>query len=269
MRILQILLPDASWYERKSQRTDFRALSAEHEVTLVSAAEAKNHAADLAHVYAGGAMPAAPFVGFSLPYLASSALQTSRWSLRRPQEPRVVVTPENLPEAVEEPWFDRAGSAAEREPAAGAPHRVASFFRDSTKNAVEQAITRIHRFRDDVVWDVFTTPPLPEDLTAVDLWVDPAVEEKDYDGFVAEALVVGLPVVASRTTVNATRLEQGRTGILVPPNDPNEMTHAILNSLFKRERTQEKIAAARHTASKFRVRQRIRVLTRLYENLIA
>lgn len=270
MRIVQILLPDASWYERKSQRADFAALSAHHEVSVSGPEEAQQRLGDVAHVYAGSAIPAAPFVGFATPYVASSALQVSRWSLRKPEPPRAVVTPENLPEAVEDAWFERGGSwrAADREPSASAPFRVASFFRESTRNAVEQAVTRIHRFRDDVVWDVFTTPPTPDDLAAVDLWVDPSVEEKDYDGFVAEALVIGLPVVASRTPVNASRLEQGRTGTLVPPNDPNEMTHAILNALFKRERTAEKLVAAQQTASKFRVRQRIRVLTRMYENLI-
>lgn len=271
MRIVQILLPDATWYERKSQRTDFAALSAHHEVSIADAESAQKHGADVAHVYSGSSIPAAPFVGFTTPYVASSAPVVSRWMLRKPEPPRALVTPETVPEAVEDAWFEHAGSwrAGDREPTAAEPFRVASLFRESARNAVEQAITRIHRFRDDVVWDVFTTPPAPDDLARVDLWVDPAVEEKDYDGFVAEALVVGLPVVATRTAVNAARLEQGRTGNLVPPNDPNEMTHAILNALFKRERTAEKLVAAQQTASKFRMRQRIRVLTRMYENLIA
>jgi glycosyltransferase involved in cell wall biosynthesis len=171
---------------------------------------------------------------------------------------------------VRDAWFENArpATAEERTRSVAEPYRVASFARASTRNAVEQTMARIHRFRDDIVWDLFAEPPEPEDLARVDLWSDPAVDETDYDGFVAEALVLGLPVVAARTPVNALRLEEGRTGFLVPPKDPNEMTHAILSALFKRERAQEKLAAARQTASKFRARQRIRVLTRMYENLI-
>jgi glycosyltransferase involved in cell wall biosynthesis len=80
--------------------------------------------------------------------------------------------------------------------------------------------------------------------------------------------VSGKIVVASRTEVNAQRLEQGRTGLLVPPNDPNELTHAILAALFKPEVARSKIEAARQTAGKFRPRQRVRVLERIYESLI-
>ena len=80
--------------------------------------------------------------------------------------------------------------------------------------------------------------------------------------------MAGLPVVAARTAVNSARLEKGRTGWLVPMNDPNEMTHAILSALFKPEVASSKTGAARQTASKFRARQRLRVLAALYESLV-
>jgi glycosyltransferase involved in cell wall biosynthesis len=134
---------------------------------------------------------------------------------------------------------------------------------------VQQTLSRIHRFRDDVVWNVFDHPPTPADLREVDVWVDPAVDEHDLDGFTAEALVSGIPVVAARTDINFARCEKGRTAFLVPRNDPNEMTHAILSALFKSEVAQEKIQSAGQTASKFRAKHRLRVLTRLYETLIA
>ena len=84
----------------------------------------------------------------------------------------------------------------------------------------------------------------------------------------AEALVAGNVVVASRTIINVTRLEKGRTGFLAPPNDPNELTHAILAALFKPELGQEKLSAARQTISKFRPRQRLRALVPIYESLL-
>ena len=100
------------------------------------------------------------------------------------------------------------------------------------------------------------------------MWVDPALTDDDRDGFVAEALVRGNVVVASRTTINVQRLEKGRTGLLVPPNDPNELTHAILAALFKFELGQIKISAARQTISKFHPRQRLRALTPVYQSLL-
>ncbi|HWW61074.1 MAG TPA: glycosyl transferase family 1, partial [Thermoanaerobaculia bacterium] len=62
--------------------------------------------------------------------------------------------------------------------------------------------------------------------------------------------------------------EKGRTGLLVPCNDPNELAHAILTALFKPEVAQRKIEAVRQTVSKFRHRQRLRILAHLYETLI-
>lgn len=134
---------------------------------------------------------------------------------------------------------------------------------------VERTLARIHRFRDDVQWNVLDHVPTPEDLRKVDVWVDPAVEEEDLDGFTAEALVSGVPVVAARTEINLARCEKGRTAFLVPRNDPNEMTHAILAALFKSEVAQEKIRAAGQTSSRFRAKHRLRILTKLYETLIA
>jgi glycosyltransferase involved in cell wall biosynthesis len=168
-----------------------------------------------------------------------------------------------LPEAVDESFF-----AARFVPVARDEKVVSSFARSGTRNLVEQTIARIHRFRPDVTWALIDHEPTPDDLAGVDVWADPAVSVSDYDGYVAEALVFGLPIVATRTAINVQRLEQGRTGLLVPPGDPNEMTHAILAALFKAEVAESKQFAARQTASKFRARQRLRVLTQLYERLI-
>lgn len=145
---------------------------------------------------------------------------------------------------------------------------IGSFKRRSIISIVEQTLVRIHRFRDDVAWTLFDRVPSPDDLTGVDVWVDPAVDENDADGFVAEALVAQNVVVASRTAINSQRLEKGRTGFLVPRNDANELTHAILTALFKTEVAATKIDAARQTANKFQPRQRSRVLERIYETVI-
>ena len=167
-----------------------------------------------------------------------------------------------LPEAVEhfmEPRLQPGNSPAK----AGAPYTLGSFNRRKVRRMIESTIPRIHRTREDVEWLLLDQPPSPEDFAQFDAWIDPAIEDDDYDGFVAEALVAGKIVVASRTPINVKRLEKGRTGILVPPGDPNELTHAILSALFKPEVAQQKIEAARQTISKFHPRHRLRALTQL------
>ena len=269
MKIAQVVLAGAPEYERKSQRVDFAALSAMHELLLFEdPAAVRGSGAQVAHVYGPAELPRAPFVGFPIPYVASGDFPRKRFALRRPAEPEYVVTPlregagELLPEAVEEGYFDAKAAAQP-------PHSkvIASFRRSGMDNIVQQTIARIARFRDDVVWHVHGQPPSPADLAGVDLWVDPALREDDFDGFVAEAMAAGRPVVASRTAINVQRTEKGRTGFLVPQNDPNELTHAILAGLFKPEVAQPKIEAARQTRSKFRPRQRLRVLTHIYGSL--
>ena len=253
MRIAQIILPDASEYERKAARADRRALAGRHE--LVD--DVRN--ADVAHVYTSSELRD----GFDVPYVSSAPLRKSRWPWRKAKEPGFVGTWKTLPEVVEEAYFSGQLAVGSRQEKV-----VGSFSRKSTMNMVDQTLARIHRFRDDVVWETFDRTPSPDDLAGVDVWVDPAVDENDLDGFVAEGLVVGLPVVAARTAINAARLEQGRTGWLVPPRDPNEMTHAILAALFKPEVAQGKIQAAKQTVAKFRPRQRLRILSNVYETLI-
>jgi glycosyltransferase involved in cell wall biosynthesis len=75
-------------------------------------------------------------------------------------------------------------------------------------------------------------------------------------------------VIAARTPVNELRCEKGRTGLLVPPCDPNEWTHAILSALFKPEGARGRSEAARQTVSKYRLRHRLRILSQMYEHLV-
>lgn len=272
MRIAQIVLPDATAYERKCQRVDAAALSPAHEVFLSSPEETLT--ADVAHVYAGTELPARAFRRFALPYVASADVPRSRWPWNRAVAPGYVVSPltekveqsrvQPLPEAVEDWWFGPSLSS-ERE-----LKTIGTFGskRPGVRNAVEQTLARIHRFRSDVTWTFFDEIPTRGSLSGVDVWVDPANADNDLDGFVAEALVAGLPVVATRTKINTLRLEQGRSGFLVPPNDPNEMTHAILAALFKPEVASNKVHAARQTISRYKARQRLRILLHLYETLI-
>ncbi|HEX3582828.1 MAG TPA: glycosyltransferase [Thermoanaerobaculia bacterium] len=273
MIVGHVVTADASEYERKCQRVD----AAHFEVDLGRA--------DVVHVYTGKTLPP-----IEKPFVANIDSTRRRFSFRRESKPAVVVTPFNVQEAVEERYFatsvilsredgegppsqERRGSFAALRPS-GAPSaqddrsKLGSFARPSVQSLIERTMHRIDRFRDDVEWLLFSRVPAPEEIAELGAWVDPAVEENDYDGFVAEALAVGINVVATATPINMLRLEKGRTGFLVPRNDPNEMTHAILAGLFKPEEARARSDAARQTVGKFRAGQRIRTLTRIYESIV-
>lgn len=263
MIIAQILLPGVSDYERKSQRIDVAALSAHHDVRVGTVA-----GADIIHVYAPASLNPAAVRDLTLPFVCNAPSKPRRFQWRRVTQPARVISPLKetatfIPEAVDDSYFE---APATHQP--GDRATIGTFARPSIRNIVEQTATRIHRFRDDIDWLLFDAAPSIAELHAVDLWVDPATAEDDYDGFAAEALVAGNAVVASRTGINTQRLEKGRTGMLVPPGDPNELTHAILTALFKQELRHSRITAAQQTASKFRMRHRAQALIQLYESIL-
>lgn len=282
MRIAQLVLPNASPFDRKCQRADFAVLSEKHQVTKIegltphgtpllakiegltpSSGKNEGLTPQIVHVYGTPQGAAGAFVRFPLPYVASSGISRSRWSFRTPVSPAHILDPLSFPEPVEGEYFEAVARPVERE-----RKIVASVRRGPLDDFIQRTLARIHRFRDDVEWHLVDAPPSPETLAGVDLWVDPALRDDDFDGFVAEALVTGTKVVAARTAINRVRLEEGRTGFLVPANDPNEMTHAILAALFKLEVAESRQTAARQTVGKFRPRQRYRALLPLYERLI-
>jgi len=236
--IAQVVDDRAPEYERKSQRADFETLREHHDVRFGDVAGAQ-----IKHVYASNA------------YIA----QPKRFFAKKE-----FVTPFNLPECVEDHYF-----LSTHHSSLSTGSTIGSFSRKSVTQLIEQTMARIHRFRDDVTWRLFDHAPSPEEIAGVDVWVDPAVQEDDYDGFVAEAMAANVIVVAARTPINDRRCEKGRTGFLVPPCDPNELTHGILTALFKPEVARSRSEAAHQTVSKYRCRHRMRVLLQMYERLIA
>ena len=255
--IAQLVVPGASEYERKSQRIDLDALSKEHDVRV-----GDTNGADIVHIYAPRDFDPAIVRDLKVPYVSNARPRKRRF--RKTPEPHLITPVKDagatfIPEAVADNYF---GSNEQHNKTIG------TWRRSSIKNIVEQTAARIQRYRDDVDWLLFDEAPTPDDLHTVDVWVDPAIDEDDFDGFVAEAIASGIAVVASRTAINAQRLEKGRTGILVPPRDPNELTHGILAALFKPEFRQSRLLAAQQTASKFRARHRARALIQLYESIL-
>jgi glycosyltransferase involved in cell wall biosynthesis len=85
---------------------------------------------------------------------------------------------------------------------------------------------------------------------------------------VAEALVAGVRVIATRTKVNSDRLAGGAAGVMVPFNDPNELAHAIVTTLFKPEKDAARVEYATASRDRFRPEHRATALKRLYSGVI-
>src|SRR5258708_5040343 len=235
MRIAHILLDGASGYERSMQRIDQESLAASHEVVLADSTRSIH--ADVAHVYGPRVLSEAP----AIPYVANGDVKRRRLALRRLPPPGYVVSPleaegrQLLPEAVGEQYFDGKRSAVAVD---DGRRRSVGYFgpsRPGVGNMIDQARLRLSRFRDDIDFQRFDGTPLPVDFASLDAWIDPTTDDDDFDGLVAQALVCERPVVASRTPINMQRLENGRTGLLIPTGDANEIARAILAILFKPE----------------------------------
>src|SRR4051812_20171206 len=165
--IRQILLEGASEYEKKSHRID--AASFESSAN-----------APIAHVYAPKNWQH-EIIG---PYIANTPPRRGPFSFRKRNDPREIVTPFNVPEAIEDTYFtDHLRPAThDLRPVIG------SFQRESVTPLIERTMARIDRFRDDITWQLFTHAPTPDDIASCGAWIDPATEDDDYDGFVAEAM---------------------------------------------------------------------------------
>ncbi|HUD93663.1 glycosyltransferase [Sphingobium sp.] len=81
-------------------------------------------------------------------------------------------------------------------------------------------------------------------IAACDLLAIPAVEEP-FGRTLVEAMIVGTPVVASRSGGNADALEGGRLGRLVRPDDADALATGMGEALERRDDTEAMVVAAR------------------------
>lgn len=263
MRILQLVVDGAGYYERKSSAIDSETLPP-HEVeswrwdaggysrdsARVRRSEFLRHAnaSDVVHVYAPATIPVAAVRGVTVPYVSEGEPVRSRWRWHAAAAPALQLESDEattVPEAVSEAYR----AAGPREQVASEPRRfvIGTFGpqRRDVRRLCEGTLTRIARFRDDIDWDLHDEPPAAGALKQVDVWVDPTTDAADRDGMVAEAQSVGIITVATRTPVNTRRLAGGLAGFLVPVDDPNELAHSIVNALFRPEMTLAKLSAVR------------------------
>lgn len=90
-----------------------------------------------------------------------------------------------------------------------------------------QALARTLGLSERVEFTGFVAPEaMPEVYCAADLFVLPSRGES-FGLVLAEAMAANLPVVASRTGAIPEVIEDGQTGILVPPDDPSALAQAL------------------------------------------
>lgn len=85
---------------------------------------------------------------------------------------------------------------------------------------------------------------IPDIIRALDIFVLPSLGE-GISNTILEAMSSGLPVIATRVGGNPELVQEGHTGILVPPAQPEAMGAAILDYIQNPERMREHGQAGR------------------------
>jgi len=109
---------------------------------------------------------------------------------------------------------------------------------------------------------------VPELLSECAVSVLPSLSE-GLSNTLIESMAAGVPVVATRVGGNPEVVDEGRTGLLVPPRDPAALAEAICRTLQDRELARQFGEAARQrVAEHFSLERMLRDTERLYVNLL-
>lgn len=101
----------------------------------------------------------------------------------------------------------------------------------------------------DLAWLPGSRDDVPALLRGFDLFVLPSLAE-GISNTILEAMATGLPVVATRVGGNPELVEEGRTGMLVPPDDPKALAEAVRAYVADQELGRRHGAEARHAAER-------------------
>ncbi len=112
-----------------------------------------------------------------------------------------------------------------------------------------------------------TRQDVPECLAALDLFVLPSLNEGMGLALI-EAMAMGCSIVATRVGGIPDIVEDGTTGLLVPPEDDRALAEAILTLLRDRSRrVAYGEAAKRHIDDRFDIATMVRSIERLYDEV--
>ncbi|MBD3295858.1 MAG: glycosyltransferase [Candidatus Omnitrophica bacterium] len=109
---------------------------------------------------------------------------------------------------------------------------------------------------------------MPAFFSSLDLFVLPSARE-GFSRVLLEAMSCGLPVIATDVPGNNEAVQDGLTGILVPPDDPDSLALAVRDMLADKKKMLRMGEAAREDAKKrFSIQKHTRQVRELYEELL-
>jgi len=107
-------------------------------------------------------------------------------------------------------------------------------------------------------------------LSSAGLFVFPSIEREGLGIAALEAMASGLAVVASDCGGISEIVEQGVTGVLVPPGDPAALASAVIRLISDREEAGRLAAAGRRRVEEhFTIEQTCRELLAVYEEVLS
>ena len=89
---------------------------------------------------------------------------------------------------------------------------------------------------------------VPDLLGAMNVFVLPSTQNEATSQVIPQAMLAGVPAIASSAGGLAEVIDQGRTGLLVPPNDPDALAEAVYSIFSHPEKAARMAKAARVTA---------------------
>ena len=108
---------------------------------------------------------------------------------------------------------------------------------------------------------------VPEIMAGADAILAPSIEEP-FGRTVAEAMAVGAPVIATNVGGPAELIDDGVTGLLAPPGEPDAWSHAIRRIVEDPQRAREMGRRAGETArERFAVERHVAAMIEVYESV--
>lgn len=127
-------------------------------------------------------------------------------------------------------------------------------------------MTRLLNLQDNVFFlgsrsDVLDILPHLDLLISSSLW-------EGFPTVILEAMALGVPVVATDVSGSRELVMDGKTGLLVPPHDPDALAEAILNMLADGERARRMAEHARTVAMPYTIQNTVRTYCQVYQQLV-